>query len=123
MIKTKRILRAGMTNFWRNSAVAIASIFVLSTTLFVIGALYLGNAFLNSTLDDIKSRVDISVTFKPEVSEDIVLSFKNNLEALDQVESVTYSSKEEELTSFRERHAEDFLLIQSLDEVGNPFGD
>lgn len=123
MIKTKRILRAGMTNFWRNSAVAIASIFVLSTTLFVIGALYLGNAFLNSTLEDIKGRVDISVTFKPEVSEDVVLSFKDNLEALAEVESVTYSSKEEELASFRQRHAEDTLLIQSLDEVGNPFGD
>ena len=122
MIKIKRVAKAGMTNFWRNSAVAIASIFVLTITLFVIGSLVLGNAFLNSTLASIRERVDISVTLKPEVSEDVVLSLQKELEALPEVKSVTYTSKEDELAAFRERHADNILLIQSVDEVGNPFG-
>lgn len=118
----RRIVRSGFTNFWRNRYVAAASVLVLSVTLFVVGALILGAAFLNSTLTEIKDRVDISVTFKSDASEEAVLSLKQSLELLPEVRSVEYSSREDELESFRQRHEDNALLIQSLDEVGNPFG-
>ena len=64
MITHLKVIRAGSINFWRNSAVAMTSIFVLTIYFLVIGSLYLGSAFLNSTLENIRDRVDISVTLK-----------------------------------------------------------
>lgn len=122
IVNLKRVIRAGSINFWRNSAVAMASIFVLTVTLLVIGSLILGSTYLNSTLEGIRSRVDISVTFKTDVNENAVLVLKEDLELLPEVREVSYASREQELAEFRERHQDNALLIQSLEEVGNPFG-
>lgn len=122
MTNLKRIFKAGSISFWRNSAVAVASIFVLTVTLLVIGSLMLGSAFLNSTLDNLKERVDISVTFKTDVPEQQVLELQADLELLPEVKEVVYISRDQELADFRSRHQDNALLIQSLEEVGNPFG-
>lgn len=124
MIKTniKRIIRAGFTNFWRNGVVTLASVLVLTITLFVFGSLVLGSAFLDSTLSNIQEKVDVSVSFKTDVLESEVISIQRALEALPEVESVEYISREQELSAFRERHKNNPLIIQSLNEVDNPFG-
>ena len=122
MTNLKRIFKAGSISFWRNSAVAVASIFVLTVTLLVIGSLMLGSAFLNSSLSDLKERVDISVTFKLDASEGEVLALQKDLEILPEVKEVEYISRDKELADFKSRHQDNALLIQSLEEVGNPFG-
>lgn len=100
----------------------MASVLVLTVTLTVFGALILSSAFLNSTLENIQQQVDISVTFIPEAEEAEVLVVKESLVALPEVTAVEYLSREQELESFRDRHKDNSLIIQSLDEVGNPFG-
>jgi cell division transport system permease protein len=119
---TRRIIRAGFINFWRNKVVTIASLLVMTVTLFVIGTLLLGSAFFHASLADIEKRVDISVAFKPDAAEADVLSIKQSLEQLPSVTEVIYTSRENELINFRERHKDNSLLLQSLEEVGNPFG-
>ncbi len=121
-ISLKRIFKSGFINFWRNSIVAIASILVLTVTLFVIGSLILGTAFLNRTLENIQERVDISVSFRADAPERTILDLKSSLELLPEVRDVTYSSRDQELKAFKERHKDNALLMQSIDEVGNPFG-
>lgn len=122
MRTTKRIIKAGFINFWRNKAVAIASVFVMTVTLFVLGSLLLGASFLEGTLNNIKDRVDISVTFKTDTEEEVIVALQKSLEQLPEVKTVTYSSPDQELEAFETRHADNALLIQSLEEVGNPFG-
>lgn len=124
MLKTniKRILRAGLTNFWRNGVVTLASVLTLTVTLFVFGSIILGSAFLDSTLSSIQEKVDISVSFKTDALESEVVSIKESLLLLPEVESVEYVSREQELSAFRERHKNNALIIQSLNEVDNPFG-
>ena len=56
-INTKRILKLGFTNFWRNGIVSIASVLTMTVTLFVVGSLFLGSAFLTSSLDEVKNKV------------------------------------------------------------------
>ncbi len=118
----KRVARIGFINFWRNSLVSLASLSVMVITLFAIGTIILGRAFLISSLDELKSKVDISVAFRDTVPESEVLDFKQRLALLPEVSSVTYSSREQELLEFRERNKDNSLLLQSLDEVDNPFG-
>lgn len=118
----QRIVRSGFINFWRNRATASASVLVMTVTLFVIGALLLGSAFLQGSLQQIKDRVDISVLFKPDAPESEVLSLQSAVESLPQVKEAKYNSRDRELQDFIERHKDNTLLIQSLSEVGNPFG-
>ena len=118
----RRIIHSGFIGFWRNRATAFASVLVMTVTLFVIGSLLLGSAFLQSSLQQIKDKVDISVLFKPDASESDVMAMKKSLEEMPQVKEVSYSSRDQELSDFITRHKDNTLLIQSLSEVGNPFG-
>ncbi len=118
----KRIFRWGFLNFWRSAVVSLASVVTITVTLFVIGGLYLGAAYLNSSLAEVQSKVDISVSMKPDAAESDVEALKKSIETLPEVSEVTYSSREAELEDFRKRNENNVLIIQSLDEVGNPFG-
>ena len=121
-ITIRRIFSSGFLNFWRTPVVSLASVITLTVALFVIGSLLLAGAFLNASLADIQSKVDISVSFKPDAAEEAIVAIKESLQTLPEVASVVYRSQEEELADFRERNQDNELILRSLDEVGNPFG-
>lgn len=118
----KRIIKSGFVAFWRNSLVSVASILVMVVTLLVIGWLILANAFFQATLTEVEKRVDISVSMKTDATDTDILALQKTIEALPTVKKVDYSSREQELDDFIERHKDNSLIIQSLEEVGNPFG-
>jgi len=123
-IKIKRVIRAGFYSFWRNGFVSLSSILVMVVTLFVIGSTIFSGVILQSTLDQIKDKVDINVYFITTASEADILNIKKNLEQLPEVLSpIVYLSKEEALAEFKERHQNDEFTLQALDELGeNPLG-
>jgi len=116
---TKRIIKYGFINFWRNNVVSFASVLVVTITLLVLGSLIFLNAILDSSLAHIKDRVDINIYFNLDTEEEDILSLKTSLESLPEVSYITYVSREEALTNFRERHADDYLTIQALDELSD----
>lgn len=117
----KRVLVSGWKNFARGGAVSAATVLIMTVTLAIIGSLIFLSALLTFTLDTIKDKVDVSVYFVTTASEADILSVKNRLENLPQVKSVSYTSAENALIAFREKHANDQLTIQALEELGgNP---
>jgi len=119
----KRIIRAGFLNFWRNGFVSLASILVITITLFLIGSLIFFSAVLNFSLEELKNKVDINVYFTVSAAEEDVFTLKTNIESLPEVASVEYTSRDQALEEFRERHANDFLTLQALEELDeNPLG-
>ena len=121
-INLKRILYSGFVNFWRNGLVSLASVLAITVSLYTIGALMIGSAFLNGIIDEIKTKVDISISFKSTADTNEIEALKKSLEALAEVKEVTLITREEEYEAFKQRHQDNALLLQSLDEVGNPFG-
>lgn len=122
-ITVKRVIRLGFVNFWRNGYVSLASVLVMTVALLVMSSLIFTRALLISTLDQIKNKVDINVYMVSSASEDEIMVMQKKIEALTEVVSVEYSSKEQELEKFRARHQNDELTIQALDEIGrNPLG-
>ncbi|MFM2374426.1 MAG: hypothetical protein RLZZ234_421 [Candidatus Parcubacteria bacterium] len=119
----KRIGRAGFVGFWRNAFVSLAAIFVMTVTLFTIGvAIFLGQ-LLDTSLEQIRSKVDINVYFVTSAAEQDILGLKSSLEGLQDVAEVTYISREQALDEFKTRHGNDQLTLQALDELGdNPLG-
>lgn len=119
----KRISRAGFVGFWRNAFVSLSSIFVIAIALFAIATTIFSSAALGAALASLQNKVDINVYFVTTAVETDVLNFKASLEALPEVAEVTYTSRDQALIDFRERHGDDQLTLQALDELGdNPLG-
>lgn len=117
----KRMFMSGGKSFVRGGAVSVATVLIMTVTLSIIGSLIFLSALLSFTLGTIKDKVNVSVYFVTTASENDILAVKDRLESLPQVENVSYTSAADALVAFRERHANDQLTLQALDELGgNP---
>lgn len=125
MIRTtlKRIVRAGFVGFFRNGFVTLAAVLVMTTTLFALGVMLAVGSALDSVLANLTEKVDVNVYFVVDASEENILAFKESVEALPEVARVTYTSREDALARFRERHEGDQITLQALEELSdNPLG-
>ncbi len=119
----KRVVRAGFVGFWRNAFVSAAAIFVMTVALFVIGSTMLLEKVLVVSLEQIQDKVDINVYFVTTAAQTDIDALQVSLEALPEVEEVTFRSREQELAEFSERYRGDSTIMQGLEELGdNPLG-
>lgn len=119
----KRIMRAGFVGFWRNAYVSLASIFVITVALFVIGSSMFIDQLLTTSLETLKQRVDINVYFVPTAAQDDIDAIRKSVAALPDVAGVTYTSREDALAKYRERNQNDEIAMQALAELDeNPLG-
>ncbi len=120
---TKRIVKAGFVNFWRNALVSLSAIFVMTVALFVVGSTMLTSVFLEDALDTIKDKVDVNIYLNSDAAEEDIFVMKRELEALPEVASVEYISRDQAIENFKERHSNDYLMTQALEELAeNPLG-
>jgi len=119
----RRITKAGFVGFWRNAYVSLAAIFVLMVVLFVIGATMFVDQLLTTSLKTLQSKVDINVYFVPTASTEEISSIRTAIEALPDVSSVVFTSREEALANFRDKYGNNEITMQALNELGeNPLG-
>jgi len=120
---TKRVSRYGFIGFFRNGFVSLSAILIMTITLFVVAALIIIGAALNSVLTDLTNKVDITVYFLPTADPQDVADMKSSLEALPQVASVSEETPDQALAQFRDRHKDNQVELQALDLLStNPFG-
>ncbi|MFA6297414.1 MAG: permease-like cell division protein FtsX, partial [Candidatus Paceibacterota bacterium] len=119
--KIKRIIKSGTISFVRNGSVSVAASLVMTVTLSVIMSLILVSALLQSTLSGIREKVDINVYFEGTAPESAILALKSDLDKQPEVASTSYTSPDQALANFKERHKDNGLLMDALSEVGtNP---
>lgn len=123
IIHFRRIIKTGWHNFIRSGFTSIASILIMTITLFVMTSLIFVQAALNASLNDIKEKVDVTVYFVPGAEEVAIKKVEDSLSRLPEVRSITYTSAVEALTNFKDKHGNDYLTLQALDELNsNPLG-
>ena len=123
MTTFRRIIKGGFLNFKRNGIVSWAAVLVVTITLSVITLIIFLQAVLHFSLNQIKDKVDVTIYFTTSAPEDQILTLKSSLEQLPEVASVSYTSADQALQLFRDRHQSDYPTIQALDEIGaNPLG-
>ena len=116
-----KILKAGWKNLTRNKGSFLATIFITVITVSLIGGLYLLRGTTNFLVASLQEKVDISVYFKKEVPENEILAVKEEISEIPEVKNVEYISQEEALNIFKERHKDNPVIIESLEEIGeNP---
>jgi cell division transport system permease protein len=115
----KRVITGGATMFARSGAVSFATVLIMTVTLAIIGSLIFLSAVLGSTLKTIEDKVDVNVYFLTSADESDILAVKSRIEGLPQVAQVTYTSRDQALDAFKERHATDPLTLGALQELGD----
>lgn len=122
-VDIKRITKSGLKSFRRNGIVSIASVLITTITLSVIAGLIFLQAILNFSLAEIQDKVDVTIYFTSTAVENTILDLKTSIETLPEVEHVEYVSEEQALELFKERHQNDYITLQALEEIGdNPLG-
>lgn len=117
MVTLSRIIKYAWVGFLRNGWLSVSTVGIMILALIVFEGLILFNVVAGGAVESIQEKVDISVYFKSNVSEDSVLSIKRSLEGLSEVKLVEYVSQDEALQEFKTRHVDDETIVQTLDEL------
>lgn len=118
-----RVSKLASQQFHRNLWLSIVTITLLVLSLLSVNLIVSLGAIGQSAKMAVQDKIDVSVYFKPTVSDDQVQSVKSELQALPEVKEVEYIAKESSLERFKERHEDDPVILESLQELGeNPFG-
>jgi len=124
LITFTRVIKSGWLNFWRNFWVSCAMVGTMIIATFVFTGILLLNVLSDNLIKNLQEKVDISVYFEQEVRESDIVMVKQELLKFPEVTKVEYVPKEEALKQFKERHKNDPLILESLEELGeNPLQD
>jgi cell division transport system permease protein len=122
-IKLERVFREGIKNFYRDKWLTLATVVIMSLALYLVGvAVFLGFGVLH-IIDSVENRVNISMYFDFTVEEEKILEIKKMLEdqSIEQIQSVTYVSRDQALQDFLARESESQEIKEALDMIGeNP---
>lgn len=122
-ITIKRIIRSGLVGFYRNRFVSLGTIFVMVITLSLIASIFFARSAINTALTQAKSKVDVNVYFALDAQEENIKNLAEAVKKLPEVAEVEYTTREQALIDFQEKHKNDELTLQALKELDdNPFG-
>ncbi|MBI2451422.1 MAG: ABC transporter permease [Parcubacteria group bacterium] len=121
MLTFLRIIKNGFQDFSRNIWLTVSAVLIMTLTIFVLGGLLFLSAIGENVLTELQDKIDISVYFATETTESDILKVKKDLEGLNEVKNIEYVSRETALSKFKNRHADNKVILDSLDELSaNP---
>jgi cell division transport system permease protein len=111
-----RLVKSGITNFFRNIWLSVAATSVMTITLFIISTILVLYTLTAISLNNIKDRVGITAYFNSTASEKEILNIKDELDTTPNVKDIQYIPKDLAKDKFIEAHKDDPLLIETLNE-------
>ena len=112
-----RAIKTGIVNYWRNVWLSATATLIMIVTLTILTVIMLLFSLTSFAVNNVQERVDISVYFQNQISEEQILVIKSDLEKLPEIGSVTYISSAQALELFKQRHANDPLIQESLSQL------
>lgn len=118
-----RTIKFAGQGFFRNIWLSIVTVIILVLTLFSVTLVAGINVVADQAVTSVQEKVDVSVYLNPQAEESDVINLRDRLENLSQVKEVGYVTKEEALEKFKERHKDDPLIMESIEQLDdNPLG-
>ncbi len=114
-----RVFKGGVSNFMRNAWLSIAAMAVMVVTLSIVLFSFIANVTFSHTIEDIRSRIDVSVYLRDDITEEQRFSLTEQLEGLENVRNVEYISKEDALRSFVDANSENVELQLAIMQADN----
>ena len=118
-----KIVKLALQNFFRNFWLSLTSIVIILLMLFTLTLLYSISILTTQALNNIATKMDLGVYFKDNIDQNELNTFRLELENCNEIKEIKYLSPEESLAQFKERHQEDSIILNSLEELNeNPLG-
>lgn len=114
-----RIVKGGFSNFLRNAWLSIAAMAVMVVTLSIVLFSFIANVTFSYTIQDIRSRIDVSVYLIDDITEEQRFSLTKQLEGIQNVRAVEYISKEDALKGFLNANNENVELQLAIMQADN----
>ena len=111
----KYLFKEGIIGLWRNRTMAFASAGTIVLCLLILGMSYSIGTNIDYMIEQIESKFGVTAYIKDGLSETAILSLQNKIEAMPNVASITYISKDEALKTFSEDN-EDASLFAMFKE-------
>jgi len=112
-----RVFHYGFKNFWRNGWLSTATVAIMTVALSVFIGLIMFGVVTRAAASSIQDKIDISVYFNTNTSEDQILSIQQSLQSLSEVASVSYTSRDQALATFEANHANDPTVTQAISQL------
>lgn len=117
-------IKDGFKGVFRNGLMSVASILVLLSSLLVTGIFLTLVLNVNFNLEKLDNFNEVVCYLKLDATAEQVEQTKEEIQRLDNVQSVTYISKKEALDSEREKYGDQYAyLFDSYDDETNPLPD
>jgi cell division transport system permease protein len=114
-----RMCRYGINNFSRNTWLTIAATAVMTITLLIIFMTLVARQVLVDTVDDIKSKVDMSIYVKTDTTSAQAKQIQSEIQKLPGVKGVSYVTPQQARTDFAEENKSDAQTLEALTEATN----
>jgi cell division transport system permease protein len=112
-----RMARYGANNFTRNAWLSTAATAVMAITLLIIFTTVAATSILNSTVNDIKGKVDISIYLNNSVSGSQVKQLTDKLYQQENVRSVNYIDVDEAKAIYIEENSPSPAQLKLISEL------
>lgn len=117
----KKIFKSGWEGLIRQGFLTFATSLVIFIAVVLGTGLFFFQGGVSYLTEQIKDKIDISVTFKSEVPRDTILQIREDLSRLDEVKKVDYISPEDAYDTFVEAHeGDEYMEALGLLNI-NPF--
>ncbi len=102
---------------WRNKAMTFASLFTITCMLLLLGLFFVIMVNLNLMAEMARDQFDtIQIYLLDEATDEQTARIKSKMEAMDEVDSVQYLSKEEAMAEYRVKWGDNAYLLDNLSE-------
>lgn len=117
-----RMCRYGVNNFSRNAWLTVAATAVMTITLLIVFTTLAARDVLTNTIDDLYSKVDVSIYLKPDVDKEAVDNMQQKLERQGNVSKVNYISTDQARQAYIDQDNPSKEQLETIAELEtNPF--
>ena len=95
------LFKQGMKNIWTNRIMSVASFCILLVSLLLIGFMMLFIANINQFVGGIENKNEVVIFIEDGLEDSYIAAMENTLKVMDNVDSVTFYSKEEALADMK----------------------
>ncbi len=117
----RRAIHLAWKNFYREGGLSFVSVFVLMIVIILSSSVFLISGVADIVIKDIEQKADVTIDFQLAVPEERIFEVKEEIEENFEISGMKYTSREEAKTQFIQRFGDRAAVMESLEEVGNPF--
>lgn len=123
LVSLYRLIKFAIQNFFRNFWLSLVTITIIVLSLFSVNTLIGLEAISQAIIKSVADKIDIAIYLKPDTPQESILLALQEIRNIAGTKTVTLTSAEDALETFKQIHSLDPLISEALVELDtNPLG-